>query len=142
MNMQKNRSQNMLIKEITVQNLKTFVQPQRLKLAPITLLYGENSSGKTSVMKILDILLNIFSYGYKKPITEVGDKFIYNSDIKKNISPERINLLSSYRNNKPIILKFKFDNKLSKNISDSMIFNKKDLSEKVFLMSTIIILRI
>ena len=82
MNMQKNRSQNMLIKEITVQNLKTFVQPQRLKLAPITLLYGENSSGKTSVMKILDILMNIFGYGYKKPITEVGDKFIYNSHHK------------------------------------------------------------
>ena len=53
--MQKNRSQNMLIKEIAVENLKTFVNPQRLKLAPITLLYGENSSGKTSIRKMIFI---------------------------------------------------------------------------------------
>ena len=66
MNMQKINSQNMLIKEIEVQNLKTFIYPQKLKLAPITLLYGENSSGKTSIMKILDILMTIFGYGYKK----------------------------------------------------------------------------
>ena len=46
----------MPIKEINIENIKIFVKPQNLKFAPITLLYGENSSGKTTLIKVLDIL--------------------------------------------------------------------------------------
>ena len=129
--MQKIMPQNMLIKELTIENFKTFVRPQKLKFAPITLLYGENSSGKTSIIKILDILMNIFGYNYRKPITDTF-RYSFASDVKKNISPERINILSSYKNNKPIIIKCKIELKFPINITDSMIFDRKDLKEKIF----------
>ena len=50
----------MPIKEINIKNFKTFVNSQNLKFAPITLLYGANSSGKTSLIKTLDLLSAIF----------------------------------------------------------------------------------
>lgn len=130
--MQQNKLNNMLLKEITIENFKTFIKPQKLKIAPITLLYGENSSGKTSVLKTIDIIMNMFGYGYKKPLTDTSKYHSFFSDIKKNISPERINILSSLGNNKPIIIKFKFDIQFSKNESNSMIFDKNELIEKIF----------
>ena len=49
-----------MYKQISIKNLKTFEDEQKLKIAPITLLYGENSSGKTTLLKALDIIHNIF----------------------------------------------------------------------------------
>ena len=50
-----------MYKQISIKNLKIFKDEQKLKIAPITLLYGENSSGKTSLLKTFDIVHNIFS---------------------------------------------------------------------------------
>lgn len=50
-----------MYKEITIKNIKTFEEEQKLKIAPLTLLYGENSSGKTTLLKTFDIVHNIFS---------------------------------------------------------------------------------
>ena len=50
-----------MYKQISIINLKIFKDEQKLKIAPITLLYGENSSGKTSLLKTFDIVHNIFS---------------------------------------------------------------------------------
>ena len=50
-----------MYKQISIENLKIFKDEQELKIAPITLLYGENSSGKTSLLKTFDIVHNIFS---------------------------------------------------------------------------------
>ena len=41
-----------MYKELTIENIKTFEKEQKLKIAPITLIYGENSSGKTTLLKI------------------------------------------------------------------------------------------
>ena len=49
-----------MYKELTIKNLKIFKEEQKLKIAPITLLYGENSSGKTTLLKTFDIIHNIF----------------------------------------------------------------------------------
>ena len=49
-----------MYKQISIKNLKIFKNEQKLKIAPITLLYGENSSGKTSLLKTFDIVHNIF----------------------------------------------------------------------------------
>ena len=49
-----------MYKELTIKNIKTFEKEQKLKLAPITLIYGENSSGKTTLLKTFDIVHNIF----------------------------------------------------------------------------------
>ena len=43
-----------MYKQISIKNLKIFKDEQKLKIAPITLLYGENSSGKTSLLKTFE----------------------------------------------------------------------------------------
>lgn len=43
----------MLINSFQVQNYKGFRDPQRIDLAPLTLLYGENSSGKSALLRLV-----------------------------------------------------------------------------------------
>ena len=38
-----------MYKQISIKNIKTFEKEQKLKIAPMTLIYGENSSGKTTL---------------------------------------------------------------------------------------------
>ncbi len=55
-----------MYKELNIKNIKIFKNQENLKLAPITLLYGENSSGKTTLLKTFDIIHNIFFEKYVK----------------------------------------------------------------------------
>lgn len=48
-----------MITAIEVENFKGFSERQRIELAPITLLYGQNSCGKSSVFKALFLLRNL-----------------------------------------------------------------------------------
>ena len=76
----------------SIENLKIFKDEQELKIAPITLLYGENSSGKTSLLKTFDIVHNIFSEQQVKRGKTVGQKdspFYRNENIQ-NISSKNI----------------------------------------------------
>lgn len=43
----------MLIKSFEVQNYKGFRDRQPIELAPLTLLYGENSSGKSALLRLV-----------------------------------------------------------------------------------------
>ena len=45
--------------EITLENYRCFRQQQTARLAPVTLLVGENSAGKTSFMAMIQVLLDI-----------------------------------------------------------------------------------
>ena len=63
-----------MYKQISIKNLKIFKDEQKLKIAPITLLYGENSSGKTSLLKTFDIVHNIFSEQQVKRGKNIGQK--------------------------------------------------------------------
>lgn len=45
-----------MFKSISIDNFKGFSKPQKVKLAPITLIYGPNSSGKSSVIQALMLL--------------------------------------------------------------------------------------
>ena len=49
-----------MYKQISIKNIKKFSKEQNLNIAPLTLLYGENSSGKTTLLKNFDIIHNIF----------------------------------------------------------------------------------
>ncbi|EPC3544415.1 hypothetical protein BWQ95_12550 [Aeromonas hydrophila] len=42
-----------MFKSITIENFKSFKDEQKINLAPITLLYGPNSSGKSSIIQML-----------------------------------------------------------------------------------------
>ncbi len=97
-----------MYKQISIKNLKTFEDEQKLKIAPLTLLYGENSSGKTTLLKSLDIIHNIFLQRNLTPSlnrirTTLGEN--YRSGIIediKNISARKIHFFSSKLNKKPI----------------------------------------
>ena len=53
-------------------HFKRFKDFAEIEIAPITLIYGENSSGKTSILKTLDIVHNIFSEKEDKRGKNVG----------------------------------------------------------------------
>jgi len=93
-----------MYKQISIKNLKVFKNEQKLKIAPITLLYGENSSGKTSILKTLDIVHNIFSEKEVKRGKNVGQKDtpFYRNDNIQNISPKNIHFYSNQLNKKNI----------------------------------------
>ena len=81
-----------MYKELTIENIKTFEKEQKLKLRPITLLYGENSSGKTTLLKTFDIVHNIFAeYQVKrgKNISEKEDIPFYRNENIQNISAKK-----------------------------------------------------
>ena len=91
--------------ELTVKNIKTFEKEQKLKIAPITLIYGENSSGKTTLLKIFDIVHNIFhsstiARGNKTAGAINSERG--SSEDTKNISARKIHFFSSQINKKPL----------------------------------------
>ncbi len=45
-----------MLKSITLENFKAFGQRTSVSLAPITLIYGQNSSGKSSILQSLNLL--------------------------------------------------------------------------------------
>jgi hypothetical protein len=49
-----------MLKEITIENFKPFGTEQTVPLAPITLIYGPNSSGKSSIIQALLLLCQSF----------------------------------------------------------------------------------
>lgn len=133
-----------MYKQISIKNLKIFKDEQKLKIAPITLLYGENSSGKTSLLKTFDIVHNIFSENQVKRGKNVGQKdspFYRNENIQ-NISAKNIHYYTNQFNKKNINIKILLDvitnnknilNVLSKNKSLVALEEKKhELGGKTF----------
>ena len=45
-----------MLKKLTVENFKGFGEPTVIPFAPITLLYGPNSSGKSAILQVLYLL--------------------------------------------------------------------------------------
>ena len=100
-----------MYKELNIQNIKIFKNEEKLKIAPITLLYGENSSGKTTLLKTFDIIHNIFFESYVKRGKNVGQKdnpFYRNENIQ-NISARKIHFYTNQLNKKPIKIGIKID---------------------------------
>jgi len=52
----------MIIKALTLENFKGIREPVRIKFAPLTLLFGPNSSGKSTVIKALQFANDIFDH--------------------------------------------------------------------------------
>ena len=48
-----------MLNEITLENFRCFREQQTARLAPLTLLVGENSAGKTSFLALIQVLLDI-----------------------------------------------------------------------------------
>ena len=52
-----------MLKEIQIENFRCFKDRVRIPLAPLTLIYGRNLGGKTTILKALNLLKTTFSGG-------------------------------------------------------------------------------
>ena len=68
----------MKIKRISLTNFRSFKDTQSIEIAPVTLLFGPNSVGKSSVLMALFYLQQILSKGQCDPlrIEALGDKYV------------------------------------------------------------------
>jgi predicted ATPase len=83
-----------MIKKLTIQNFKSFSDIQEIELSPITLIYGPNSSGKSTIIQSLLLQKQSVLAGDKSgELISTGDgvtlgefsSFVNNHDISKNI---------------------------------------------------------
>jgi predicted ATPase len=63
----------MKIKSISFENYKAFAERQTVKLKPITLLIGKNSSGKSSIAKLFTLFENSLSGSIDEPLLLKND---------------------------------------------------------------------
>ena len=123
-----------MYKELNIKNIKIFKNQENLKLAPITLLYGENSSGKTTLLKTFDIIHNIFFEKYVKRGKNVGQKdnpFYRNENIQ-NISSKKIHYYSNQLNKKPIKIEIELDIPFNLNSENLVSIFQKVKLKKIF----------
>jgi AAA15 family ATPase/GTPase len=128
-----------MYKELTIKNIKTFEEEQKLKIAPLTLLYGENSSGKTTLLKTFDIVHNIFAENEVKRGKNVSQKdspFYRNENIQ-NISSKKIHYYSSKLNKKNIKIEIALDANFPTHTSDLEKYFTDIVKKNVSISSTI-----
>lgn len=71
----------MKVKSISFKNYKAFYEEQTMQLKPITILIGKNSSGKSSIAKLVTLLENSLNGDINEPIllnnkgVELGEEF-------------------------------------------------------------------
>jgi hypothetical protein len=85
----------MQISAITIENFKGIKDPVRIDFKPITLLFGPNSAGKSTIVQALQYALEIFERNNLDPDrTSIGGKaidlggfetLVYNHDVSKSI---------------------------------------------------------
>jgi len=52
-----------MLKQLTIQNLKCCAENTVIPLAPMTLIYGENSAGKSTILQALQLLKRYLQVG-------------------------------------------------------------------------------
>ena len=62
-----------MIKELQVQHFKSWRDTGRLRLAPLTVFFGTNSSGKTSILQLLLMLKQTVESSDRKRVLHTGD---------------------------------------------------------------------
>ncbi|RKG40817.1 AAA family ATPase [Acinetobacter rongchengensis] len=99
-----------MLKQIGIENFKAFADFQNIDLAPITLIYGANSSGKSSIIHSLMVLKqsllspNLRGGVYSdKKLLDVGSysSMVYKHEVNRSISI-KLNILNK------ITSKFKY----------------------------------
>jgi predicted ATPase len=85
----------MILKALTIENFKGIREPVRIELAPLTLLFGSNNAGKSTIIHALIYAREIFERGNTDPRrTEMGgdlidlggfDNLVYGHDRKRSI---------------------------------------------------------
>lgn len=96
-----------MITEITIENFKSFGKPQTIPLKPITLLYGPNSSGKSSIIQLLLMLKQTLEHSGNDALVSKGD-LVDLGDFE--------NFINNHKNDKKLSVVFKYS--LPKDIDD------------------------
>lgn len=65
-----------MIKSFEISNIKSFSAAQKISLAPITLIYGQNSSGKSSILQSLLLLKQSLLFGEDADYLVTNDKYV------------------------------------------------------------------
>ncbi|MDC5514827.1 DUF3696 domain-containing protein [Acinetobacter baumannii] len=104
-----------MLKQISIENFKAFADLQEIDLAPITLIYGANSSGKSSIIHSLMVL--------KQSILFPNLKGGVYSDKRILDVGSYSTMVYSHQNSRDIAFGLRFADKMS---------NKFDLQEKLF----------
>ena len=63
-----------MLRELTVANFKSWKSIERMRLAPITGLFGSNSSGKTAILQLLLLLKQTIESTDRAQVLEFGDE--------------------------------------------------------------------
>jgi len=64
-----------MIRELRVKNFKSWEDTEQLLLAPLTVFFGTNSSGKTSILQLLLMLRQTAESADRKRVLHTGDNF-------------------------------------------------------------------
>ncbi|HBT58284.1 MAG TPA: hypothetical protein DEA92_14295, partial [Pseudomonas sp.] len=84
----------MRITEISLTNFRSFQATQTIQLAPVTLMFGPNSVGKSSILMALAYIRQILGYGHCDPqyLEALGRKaiggfraLVYGQDLARSI---------------------------------------------------------
>lgn len=93
----------MQVEEISFQYYKAFKERQELKIRPVTILIGKNSSGKSAVAKLFTLLANSFGGKIEEPLlvknqgVELGAEFL--DLVYKRIPTHQMNFTIKTDNN-------------------------------------------
>lgn len=100
-----------MITKIKFKNYKAFPDFEELELRPITLIIGKNSSGKSSILKLIALLTSMVNENYWLPSLKVNDIVLGGSyqDLFHNGSMADLNLEVELNNGLTISLNYYVD---------------------------------
>ena len=73
--------------EITIENYRCFREKQTARLAPLTLLVGDNSTGKTSFMAMVRALWDI---AYRLRVPDFKERTLRSGEFRRDRSSSRV----------------------------------------------------
>ena len=76
----------MILKAITIENFKAIREPVRVEFAPITLLFGANSSGKSTVIKALQFARAVFQMPGADPFDVTATNNLDLGDFRESVN--------------------------------------------------------
>lgn len=100
-----------MLTQLSVSNFKSWEKIEKMRLAPISGLFGTNSSGKTSILQLLLLLkqtiessdrAQVLEFGDEKSLTNLGS---FRDAVYQHKKPGTINFSLNWNLSKPLIVK-------------------------------------
>ena len=129
-----------MLHAIELENFKAFGKRARIPFAPITLIFGENSSGKSSILQALNLLKQTLESRETEalllPRTENGivdlgsfQEMLFDHDLKRTLSIR----VESKRKSAPFVIAPSVSSRISNRIALEFSFKRSSLEEEILL---------